>query len=93
MTSSSVRVSIGRVDGRITHRRDDILAVEEPLEIRVGSKSLSVTMRTPGDDIELAAGFPTVGALAPTSVALAGALVVFFVGRRVLFFQPGRRAS
>ncbi|OLD56760.1 MAG: hypothetical protein AUI54_05130 [Acidobacteria bacterium 13_1_40CM_2_56_5] len=57
MTSSSVRVSIGRVDGRITHRRDDILAVEEPLEIRVGSKSLSVTMRTPGDDIELAAGF------------------------------------
>ncbi|MDQ6787825.1 MAG: formate dehydrogenase accessory sulfurtransferase FdhD [Acidobacteriota bacterium] len=43
----------------------DSLAVEEPLEIRVGfvengrmtHKSISITMRTPGDDFELAAGF------------------------------------
>ena len=34
-----------------------MVAVEEPLEIRLGSRSLSITMRTPGDDIELAAGF------------------------------------
>jgi FdhD protein len=39
------------------HSVADDLAVEEPLEIRVGGASLSVTMRTPGDDFELAAGF------------------------------------
>ena len=38
-------------------RRVDTLAVEEPLEIRVGGEPLSVTMRTPGHDVELAAGF------------------------------------
>ncbi|MGP6176047.1 formate dehydrogenase accessory sulfurtransferase FdhD [Microbacterium sp. A196] len=38
-------------------RRVDTLAVEEPLEIRVGGTGLAVTMRTPGNDVELAAGF------------------------------------
>jgi FdhD protein len=38
-------------------RKDDFLAAEEPLEIRVGENPLSVTMRTPGHDVELAAGF------------------------------------
>ena len=37
--------------------RADLLAVEEPLEIRVDGEPLTVTMRTPGDDIDLAAGF------------------------------------
>ena len=37
--------------------REDILAVEEPLEIRLGSMSFSVTMRTPGSDFDLVAGF------------------------------------
>ena len=36
---------------------DDEVAVEEPLEIRVGGRSLAVTMRTPGHDEELALGF------------------------------------
>ena len=45
-----------RGDGH-TVRRPDTLAVEEPLEIRVGGRSLVVTMRTPGHDVELAAGF------------------------------------
>jgi FdhD protein len=50
-----------------TIRRDgtpstDVLAIEEPLEIRLGfpdgtHKAISITMRTPGDDRELAAGF------------------------------------
>jgi FdhD protein len=37
--------------------RQDTLAVEEPLEIRVGGTSLAITMRTPGHDVELAQGF------------------------------------
>src|SRR2546421_11842053 len=35
----------------------DLVAVEEPLEIRVGGEPVAVTMRTPGHDEELAAGF------------------------------------
>jgi FdhD protein len=38
-------------------RGEDSVAVEEPLEIRVGGKPLAVTMRTPGHDEELALGF------------------------------------
>jgi FdhD protein len=37
--------------------REDVLAAEEPLEIRVGGRSLAITMRTPGHDFDLAAGF------------------------------------
>jgi FdhD protein len=37
--------------------RPEILAVEEPLEIRVNGAPVTVTMRTPGSDIELAQGF------------------------------------
>jgi FdhD protein len=37
--------------------RPETLAVEEPLEIRVGGTPITVTMRTPGSDIELAQGF------------------------------------
>ena len=36
---------------------EDAVTVEEPIEIRVGGVSVSVTMRTPGDDFELSAGF------------------------------------
>ena len=43
-------------DGLLEYQRDD-LTVEEPLEIRIGRKTLATTMRTPGHDEELAAGF------------------------------------
>jgi FdhD protein len=43
-------------DGTRERMRDE-LAVEEPLEIRVDGEALAVTMRTPGEDEELAAGF------------------------------------
>jgi len=42
-------------DGR--RRVQDVLAGEEPLELRVDGRALSVTMRTPGHDVELAHGF------------------------------------
>jgi FdhD protein len=45
------------VVGESRTRRDDVLAVEEPLEIRVAGSALSITMRTPGNDFDLAAGF------------------------------------
>ena len=58
-------IEIHKVSASGTELGDDLLAVEEPLEIRVGfgplndrqQKSLSVTMRTPGHDFELALGF------------------------------------
>jgi FdhD protein len=43
-------------DGSLEYHHDD-LTVEEPLEIRIGRKTLATTMRTPGHDEELAAGF------------------------------------
>ncbi|MBS1673969.1 MAG: formate dehydrogenase accessory sulfurtransferase FdhD [Actinobacteria bacterium] len=43
--------------GEGARRRADALAVEEPLEIRIGGAPLAVTMRTPGHDVELAIGF------------------------------------
>jgi FdhD protein len=45
-----------RAGGEGEHVRDRV-AVEEPLELRVDGKALAVTMRTPGDDEELAVGF------------------------------------
>ena len=47
------RLSIG--DAALA--QEDLLAAEEPLELRVGGHSLAVTMRTPGHDFDLAAGF------------------------------------
>ena len=41
----------------VVQQVDDYLVGEEPLEFRTGGFSLGVTMRTPGHDVELAAGF------------------------------------
>lgn len=43
-------------NGQLEYQRDD-LTIEEPLEIRIGRKTIATTMRTPGADDELAAGF------------------------------------
>jgi FdhD protein len=50
-------VDVRRVTRSSSAREADALVVEEPLEIRVGEKNIAVTMRTPGDDFDLAAGF------------------------------------
>lgn len=53
----TARRPVVRVTPRGQVRRPDTLAVEEPLEIRVAGQPLVVTMRTPGDDVDLAHGF------------------------------------
>ncbi|MEO3768752.1 formate dehydrogenase accessory sulfurtransferase FdhD, partial [Streptomyces sp. B5E4] len=53
----TVRRAVVRVRGGRVDRRADTLVAEEPLEIRLGGRALAVTMRTPGDDFALAAGF------------------------------------
>jgi FdhD protein len=50
------RIIRRKQDGSLEYLRDD-LTIEEPLEIRIGDKTLATTMRTPGRDDELAAGF------------------------------------
>ena len=65
MTASSHAIRIRKIDGNSANIVDDQVAVEEPLEIRLGystpqgrtARSVSITMRTPGSDAELAVGF------------------------------------
>ncbi|MDT9693359.1 formate dehydrogenase accessory sulfurtransferase FdhD [Streptomyces sp. P9(2023)] len=46
-----------RIRGEAVNERPDTLVAEEPLEIRLNGRPLAITMRTPGDDFALAAGF------------------------------------
>jgi FdhD protein len=59
---STARVQLTRVPGG---EAADLVAVEEPLEMRVGGEPVAVTMRTPGHDEELALGFLLAEGLAP----------------------------
>jgi FdhD protein len=53
----TVRRQVLRIRDGVSSHRPDTLAAEEPMEIRVGGRPLTVTMRTPGDDFDLAVGF------------------------------------
>ena len=53
----TARRPVLRINEHGTRTRPDTLAAEEPLEIRIDGRALSVTMRTPGHDVELAHGF------------------------------------
>jgi FdhD protein len=59
MTARTARRRVTRisVEPPAADDRADLLAAEEPLGIRIGGEAVSLTMRTPGDDIELTAGF------------------------------------
>lgn len=54
---STKRVSLTRLGVVEPATEEDLVAIEEPLEIRVNGKPVAVTMRTPGDDEELCAGW------------------------------------
>ncbi|WP_067438942.1 formate dehydrogenase accessory sulfurtransferase FdhD [Nocardioides jensenii] len=53
----TARHKVLRIRDGVVDRRVDTLAVEEPMELRVNGRTLTVTMRTPGDDFDLAIGF------------------------------------
>jgi FdhD protein len=57
MSRLTARRPVLRIDGDSRRHVQDTLAAEEPLEVRVDGRALSVTMRTPGNDVELAHGF------------------------------------
>lgn len=57
MKRNIITVPIRKVDQGAVTAEQDLLAVEEPLEIRLGDRNVAITMRTPGNDEELAAGF------------------------------------
>ena len=64
---STARVQVTRVPGGAA---GDLVAVEEPLEIRIGGTPVAVTMRTPGHDEELALGFCLSEGLRPVTARL-----------------------
>ena len=67
LPNSTARIRVTRVPGE---EADDVVAVEEPLEIRIGGVPVAVTMRTPGNDEELALGFCLSEGLRPRGARL-----------------------
>jgi FdhD protein len=68
----------------------DRVAVEEPLEIRIGGRPVAVTMRTPGHDEELALGFCLSEGLRPSDARLPDDLSANTVDVDAPEFDPGR---
>jgi FdhD protein len=68
----------------------DLLAVEEPLEIRIGGRPVAVTMRTPGHDEELALGFCLSEGLRPTAARIPDDLAANTVEVNAPDFDPQR---
>lgn len=66
------RRKVRHIDGEREVERVETLVAEEPLEIRVDGEAVAVTMRTPGDDFDLVAGFALSEALIASPGQLAG---------------------
>jgi FdhD protein len=69
---------------------DELLAVEEPLEIRIGGTPVAVTMRTPGHDEELALGFCLTEGLQPVAARVPDDLAANTVDVDAPAFDPDR---
>ena len=85
---SAARVEVARLPGGV--RAQDAVAVEEPLEIRIGGEPVAVTMRTPGHDEELALGFCLSEGLAPEDASLPDDFAANAVDVRAPAFDPAR---
>jgi FdhD protein len=68
----------------------DLVAVEEPLEIRIGGEPVAVTMRTPGHDEELALGFCVTEGLEPVAARVPDDLAANAVEVDAGAFDPER---
>jgi FdhD protein len=68
----------------------DVVAIEEPLEIRIGGEPVAVTMRTPGHDEELALGFCLTEGLEPVSARVPDDLAANTVDVDAPGFDPDR---
>ena len=77
-----------RIPGRA--EVDDLVAVEEPLEIRIGGEPVAVTMRTPGHDEELALGFCITEGLSPDAARIPDDLAANTVDVDASGFDPER---
>ena len=86
---STARVNVVRFPDGDT---DDVVAVEEPLEIRIGGMPVAVTMRTPGHDEELAVGFALSEGLQPAGARLPDDLAANTVELDAPGFDPARLA-
>jgi FdhD protein len=84
---STAVVGVQRVPGEET---SDLVAVEEPLEIRIAGEPVIVTMRTPGRDEELALGFAVGEGLDPVSANVPGDLAANTIELVVRRFDPER---
>jgi FdhD protein len=83
---STARIEVLRAPGGALER--DVVAVEEPLEIRINGDAVAVTMRTPGHDEELALGFCLAEGLAPSTAALPADLAANTVDVDAPEFDP-----
>jgi FdhD protein len=86
---STAKVDVVRVPAGETQ---DVVAVEEPLEIRINGVPVAVTMRTPGHDEELALGFALSEGLRPEGARLPDDLAVNTVELAAPGFDPARLA-
>src|SRR5438046_10386394 len=85
---SAAAVDVVRLPGGRSER--DRVAVEEPLEIRIGGRPVAVTMRTPGHDEELALGFCLSEGLRPYAAHLPEDLAANTVDVDAPEFDPAR---
>ena len=85
---SAAAVDVVRLPGGATE--SDRVAVEEPLEIRIGGTAVAVTMRTPGHDEELALGFCLSEGLRPSGARLPDDLAANTVEVDAPGFDPER---